>query len=263
MANFQIRFYANSLNRYTSFQMYIPNDVRKDIPQEQTVYQSRKTRTLFLLHGYTGDAGNWVPEYIAQKYNFAIVVPNGENGFWLDGLSSGHKFCTFVGEELVEYVRSTFGLAMSADETCIMGLSMGGFGALHTALAYPDNFGKAAAMSSALIVHGIARMKEGDSNPVANYEYYRECFGDLDKVLESDNNPEVLARRLKESGRKLPEIFMSCGTEDFLLENNREFHRYLESIDVPHVYLESKGIHDMVFWDEYTIKFTEMMFGGE
>lgn len=243
--------------------MYIPNDVRKDNPQEQTVYQSRKTRTLFLLHGYTGDAGNWVPEYIAQKYNFAIVVPNGENAFWLDGLSSGHKFCTFVGEELVEYVRSTFGLAMGADETCIMGMSMGGFGALHTALAYPDNFGKAAAMSSALIVHGIARMKEGESNPVANYEYYRECFGDLDKVLESDNNPEVLARRLKESGNKLPEIFMSCGTEDFLLENNREFHRYLESIDVPHVYLESKGIHDMVFWDEYTIKFTEMMFGGE
>ena len=48
-----------------------------------------------------------------------------------------------------------------------------------------------------------------------------------------------------------------------MLENNRAFHRYLESIDIPHTYMESKGFHDMVFWDEYTVKFVEMMFGVE
>ena len=45
------------------------------------------------------------------------------------------------------------------------------------------------------------------------------------------------------------------------VEQNREFHRYLTAIEVPHVYLESKGSHDMVFWNEYTLKFVEMMFG--
>ena len=52
----------------------------------------------------------------------------------------------------------TFGLQISAENTGIMGLSMGGFGAIHTALAYPDRFGKIGAMSSALIVHEVAGM---------------------------------------------------------------------------------------------------------
>ena len=106
-------------------------------------------------------------------------------------------------------------------------------------------------------------MKEGERNDKANYEYYRECFGDLDKVPESENNPEVLVKKLKAQGKKLPEIFMACGTEDFLLENNRSFHNFLNENDVKHTYIESAGGHDMKFWDEYAVKFTEMMFGGK
>ena len=105
--------------------MYLPNDIREDISHEDTVYSRRQMKTLFLLHGYTGCAENWVPEYLAEKYNFAIVMPNGENSFWLDGISTGHQFCTFVGIELINYIRKTFGLAMNADETYIMGMSMG------------------------------------------------------------------------------------------------------------------------------------------
>lgn len=253
MAKITVRYASDALKRNVHFEMYLPND--------QADQGDRKIRTLFLLHGYTGDAELWVPEELAQKYHVAVIAPNGENSFWLDRNSTGHQYATFVGVELVDYVRRTFGLAMSAEETCIMGLSMGGFGALHTALAYPEQFGKVAVMSSALIVHGIAHMKPGESNDVANYEYYHECFGDLETVEEGSNNPEVLAKQLKEAGQKLPEIFMSCGTEDFLLEENRTFHRYLESIEVPHVYLESTGDHNMTFWHEYAEKFMEMMFG--
>lgn len=260
MAHYTIKLYANSLNRRTTFEMLLPNDIREDIPHEDTVYSMRKMKTLFLLHGYTGSAENWVPEYLAEKYNFAIVMPNGENAFWLDGISSGHKFCTFLGKELVEYLRKTFGLAMTAEDTYIMGLSMGGFGALHTAFAYPDVFGKTAALSSALIVHEIAGMKKGEDNGVANYEYYHECFGNLEEVEKSDNNPETLVEKLKEQGQKIPEIFMACGTEDFLLENNRRFHSFLDKIGVPHTYTESKGTHDMAFWQEYAVKYVEMMF---
>ena len=126
MSQLSIKYNSQALNRNVRFEMYIPNDRPQEAPQ--------KLRTLFLLHGYTGDAGNWVPEWLMQKYGFAVVAPSGENGFWLDGLSTGRKYCTFVGAELVDYIRRTFGLAASAEDTYIMGLSMGGFGALHTAL---------------------------------------------------------------------------------------------------------------------------------
>ena len=149
---------------------------------------------------------------------------------------------------------------MTAEDTYLMGFSMGGFGALHTALAYPETFSKTAALSSALIHNGVAQMKEGEANEIANYDYYRMCFGDPDKLAESDNNPEYLIKKLIAAGKKIPEIFMACGTEDFLLEPNRAFHKFLEDQKVEHVYLESKGIHDMKFWQEYAEKFIPMMF---
>lgn len=262
MANITVKYFSDCLIRHTTFEMYLPNDLRSGQPWEQqdNAYRKRPTRTLFLLHGYTGSAGNFVPEYLSEQYNVAVVAPNGENGFWLDGISTGHKFCTLIGEEMLGYVRRTFGLAKSAEDTCILGMSMGGFGALHTGLAYPDRFGKIGAMSSALIVHEVAGMKPGMENGVANYDYYRECFGEPDRVLESDNNPETLADKLISQNKKIPEIYMCCGTEDFLLENNRVFHRFLEDRNVAHKYFESSGNHDMQFWGEYTEKIVKWMF---
>ena len=261
MAKLQIEYFSNALRRATTFEMLIPNDHVAGIPWENDVAHARPMKTLFLLHGYTGKAGNWVPEGLPEKYNFAIVMPTAENSFYLDGEATGSAFQTMVGVELVDYVRRTFRLAEGPDDTYIAGLSMGGFGALHTGFAYPDRFGKICALSSALIVHEVATMKPGSSNGVANYAYYAACFGDPATAAERDVNPEVLAHKLKAAGAKIPEIFMAVGTEDFLLENNRVMHRFLESEGIPHQYFESKGNHDMVFWHEYITKGVEWMFG--
>ncbi len=252
MSDINVKFFSKELNRKVSFDIIIPNDV-------QYGESPRHIRTLFLLHGYTGSAENWVPKHLCEKYGFAVVLPNGENSFWLDGMSSGHSYCRFVGVELVDYIRKTFGLAQCPEDTYILGLSMGGFGSIHTALKYPERFGKLGAMSSALIHREVATMTEGSSNGVANYEYYRECFGEPSELLASENNPEVLALADKENGT-LPEMYLCCGTEDFLLERNREFHKFLTENEIPHIYLESGGSHDYTFWDEYTIKIIDWMF---
>ena len=257
MAYITVKVNTYSLNRPASFDMFLPNDRMNT----ESPYSDRSMRTLFLLHGYTMSGWNWIPEYLAEKYNFAVVCPSGENSFWLDGISVGHKFGTFIGEELPDYLHKPFGLANGAGDTCVRGLSMGGFGALHTALAYPDRFGKAAAMSSALIVHEVAGMKPGYGNDHANYEYYRECFGEPSEVLTSDANPETLVDRLIGEGKKLPGIYMCCGTEDFLLDRNREFHKFLSDRNVPHEYTEAPGSHDFTFWNEHTPQLIEKLFG--
>ena len=254
MAYFRIEYFSNALQRMTSFEMIIPNDLK-----ENEHLPERPTRTLFLLHGYSGKAGNWVPEELTKKYNFAILMPTGENSFFLNGISTGHNFQTMLGEELVDYARMTFRLAVKPEETYIAGLSMGGFGAIHTGLAYPDRFGKIGALSSALIIHDIARLKPGDNHVLANYEYYRECFGDLEKVESGENNPEILVQKLKREKKKIPEIYMSCGTEDFLIENNRRFHQFLINEGIAHQYHEAPGIHDMKFWSEHIVKIVDWM----
>ena len=258
MAYFRIEYYSKALCRVTSFEVLIPNDPRMDAPEPP---KDKPMSTLFLLHGYTGKAGNWVPEELTVKHNFAVVMPTAENSFYLNGEATGRAYQTMLGEELVDYVRRTFGLAKGPENTFLAGMSMGGFGALHTALAYPETFGKAAGLSSALIVHGIAHMKPGQDNGMANYAYYHECFGDLETVEERDANPEVLIRKLKAKGQKIPDLYLCCGTEDFLLEPNRQMHRFLLDEKVPHQYFESKGFHDMVFWSEYIVKAVNWMFG--
>jgi len=255
MAYFRIEYFSNALHRTTSFEMMIPNDLRPEAPRPD-----RPMSVLFLLHGYTGKAENWVPWGLPEKYNFAIVMPSAENSFYLNGAATGSAYQTMVGEELVDYVRKTFHLAADPEHTFIAGLSMGGFGALHTGLAYPETFGKIGALSSAFIHHEVAKMKPGEGNDVANYDYYRQCFGDPATLLERDANPEVLVKKLKAQGRKLPGIFMACGTEDFLIEPNRAMHRFLEQEQVPHEYHEAPGVHDMVFWHAWIEKTLDWMF---
>lgn len=250
MANLHIELHSGSLCRDTSFKMIVPTDLPDPHPGQEM-------KTVFLLHGYSGKGDNWIPEDLIQKYHFAVVCPSGENGFWLNGLSTGHAFQSFVGEELVSFVRRTFGLAMNRENTYVCGLSMGGFGALHTALAYPEVFGKAIALSSAFIQREVAGMKPGQGNSVANYDYYRECFGEPENVMESDNAPETLVKKILagNGAYPMPEIYMACGTEDFLLKNNREMHQFLEDQHVAHTYLEWSGSHDMKFWHEALRKF--------
>ena len=258
MAYFRIEYFSQALRRQTSFEALLPTDPR--MPAQEEHGAGRPMRTLFLLHGYTGKAGNWVPDYLTEKYNFAIIMPTAENSFYLDGEATGCAYETMVARELPAFVRRTFGIASGPEDTFIAGLSMGGFGALHTGLAHPDVFGKIGALSSALIVHEVAGMQPGQGNEVANYAYYRQCFGDPATAAERDCNPEVLVKRLQSQGKALPEIYMCCGTEDFLLEHNRAFHRFLEENGVAHEYHEGPGQHDMAFWSEHIVKVVDWMF---
>ena len=106
----------------------------------------------------------------------------------------------------------------------------------------------------------IAKMKPGSDNGMANYDYYVRQFGPLDQLEASDNNPETLVRKLKAAGKKIPDIYMACGTEDFLLSANREMHRFLQKEKVPHEYHEAPGNHNSAFWAEHIAYIVKWMF---
>ena len=53
-------------------------------------------------------------------------------------------------------------------------------------------------------------------------------------------------KKLKREGKPIPQLFLCCGTEDFLIEPNRDFHRFLLSEGVPHEYLEAPGVHEVL-----------------
>lgn len=254
MALFQIDYFSKSLAGVTNFNLILPNDAFPDMVKDNEYYK-RKAKTLFLLHGYSGGSKDWLTgsliSELAMKYNLAVVMPYCGNSFYLDGKGTGKAYCQYVGKELVEYVNKTFGIADKKEDTFIGGLSMGGFGAIHTGVVFPKTFGKVFALSAALIVHNIEHMKEDFSDGFADYYYYSSVFGDLEKLAESPNNPEYLIRKLKENGEEVPPIYQACGSEDFLIEPNRAFHKFLTDQKVNTTYIESHGVHNWDFWNEY------------
>ena len=58
-------------------------------------------------------------------------------------------------------------------------------------------------------------------------------------------------KSLKEGTKRelYPRFYLGCGTEDFLIEANRDFHCFLSENGIEHRYEESPGIHDWNFWD--------------
>ncbi len=250
MAQINGVYYSQCLVKPVHYTAILCNDNAQ--PTNGNPYYDHPVKNVYLLHGYSGSDTDWsantpLGEY-ANMFNVNFFMPDGGNGFYLDREETGAQYAGYVGKEFVEYTRKTFGLSDKAEDTIIGGYSMGGFGALHTALMFNETFSVCIALSSALIVSGVKMMKPGEGNSVANYAYYRTVFGDPEKLDTSVNNPEFLIKELLKGKKKIPAIYQACGSEDFLIEPNREFKAFLDANNVPVQYFEGPGVHDFVFW---------------
>lgn len=266
MALLKIDFYSDKLKRFTTVHVVLPNDTPEIMITGNPEY-TRPTKVLYLLHGFSGYSMDWLIgcglQELSVKYNLALVLPSGDNSFYVDREATGCAYGSFVGEELLQYMTKTLHLSDAKEDLFIGGLSMGGFGAIRLALRYPDNYSKVFGLSSAMLIKEIETMQPGDENPVANYAYFSSVFGDLKGLETSENNPEYLLKMLRDKQKTIPPIYMACGTEDFLLENNRDFVRTLQEEHVEVEYHESAGTHNWEFWNEYLEKAIRWMLGKE
>ena len=251
MATYDITFSSGCLQRQVHFKMVIPNDAPSFITDNNPNYD-RPMKTCYLLHGFSENEDVWLygsPVWdLSSKYNIAFVMPSCDNRFYLDGEASGTEYAKYVGEELVNYTRKQFNLSDRREDTFIGGLSMGGFGAIHTGLLYNHTFGKIIAFSSALIHREVMGMTPGFANEIANYEYYRQIFGEPKDLPTSENNPEFLYQKRKAANEPIAPIYMAIGTEDFLYNANQDFLNFLKEEGADVTYTEGPGNHNWEFW---------------
>ena len=256
MASGRMEFHARTIMQHANFSFVLPNDVEMPEVFDKRHYE-RPTKSLILLHGLTGTDTDWlyggVAQHIAIQYNTAVFMPTAGNFFYLDRGYPGGNYGEFVGEELPAYIRDVFGLCQSREDTLIGGLSMGGYGALHTALAYPGSFCACVSLSASLRIYSLA--KHGtDNTGIMPPGLIRDIFGEPSDLLASDTNPEFQYRRLKAAGGPLPRIYLACGTEDALLPANRTFRDFLEAEGAACRFEEGPGGHTWQFWNEYIMR---------
>jgi S-formylglutathione hydrolase FrmB len=76
----------------------------------------------------------------------------------------------------------------------------------------------------------------------------RGVFGRLDKLPGSRNDLFFLARQAAEAPVR-PKIYLCCGTEDDLYQDNLRFRDLLKKLPLELTYKEGRGGHDWIYWD--------------
>ena len=108
-------------------------------------------------------------------------------------------------------------------------------------------------------MEGIDQRTDDVETFIDSRTFAESIFGDLSGVEQSDKNPVWLARKLAEEQAPLPDIYMACGLEDFLLEKNRKLKDDLLGIGCQVTYEEGPGGHEWDFWNRYILKVLEWL----
>lgn len=251
MAIIQMSYFSNALMRTVPITVVLPAD-KTDFSGKWISKPPYKT--LYLLHGIFGDNTDWINgtrvARWAQEHDLAVVMPAGENHFYLNHPGGGENYGDMIGQELMDITRRIFPLSDKREDTYIGGLSMGGYGALYSGLCHPETFGGIAALSSAMPVDQMRYFEEIPGNILTSKAFMEACFGcELEALKDSMANHHLLAKDTVSKDVPLPRIFMACGTEDSLFPLDKAFAEELESLGYDVVWKEEKGGHEWDFWD--------------
>lgn len=246
MAFFEMHYYSMALRMQVALNVILPEIPKK---AEGVGAPEGSYKTLYLLHGLSGDCSAWTRkssiERYAEEHGIAVVMPSVARTWYTD-TAFGENYFTFVAEELPKVCRSYFkGMSDKREDNFVAGLSMGGYGAAKVALTYPERFFGFASLSGAV---DITR-----KNRAYDLTEWRGIFGfdlkDAAELAGSDNDLFYLVERNKREGRPHPKTYIWCGTEDTLINTNRDFRDHLQALELPFCYKESEGDHTWRWWD--------------
>ena len=208
---------------------------------------------MYLLHGGDGDNGflatlrplierAWEQQFLPA---LIVVTPDADRSFYLDYRDGSQRWESFLRDELPAHLRRTYRISHERAGTAVVGISMGGMGALRIAFKNPQLFAAVAALEP-----GIEPALSFDDIMLRDRFWrsdalFEERYGrPVDRQFWQANNPANLAQNnasaLRES--KLG-IYLEAGDEDsFHLHYGSEFlHRLLFDAGIKHEYRLVRG----------------------
>jgi S-formylglutathione hydrolase FrmB len=247
----------------------------------------------YYLHGLTGNETNWTKAgelhlvmdslVAAGTPEMIVVMPDGDDGWYTTWNSlpsydecrrappsreSADTYCVpwphyddYIARDLVQFVDTKYRTQATRARRAVAGLSMGGFGAMTLAFAYPGVFAAAASHSGVL-----APLYDGpypfDGHPVwassgtALEKDYGRLWPLIYPALGRDTtewwsrDPSRRLDRLvsKQGKAAVPALFADVGTEDGLADQSREFKWHVEERGISIAYHEWPGKHDFMYW---------------
>lgn len=275
--------WSQALGTHKALVVYLPPSYARDT--------ARRFPVAYYLHGHWGSETDWTRQgalaatmdslVASGMAEMIVVMPDGDDGWYttwnslgrwracMDGPSPGPhaeprasycvpwpKYDDYVARDIVAAVDSSYRTRAAREHRGIVGLSMGGYGAVTLALAYPDVF--SAAWSHSGFLAPLLLDSAGTAREARSVEELRAARGGTwyslgpafgeDTIGWRARDPVTLLRRARARGAPLPALGLDVGRDDYLLAHSRAFARALDSLGVPHVYAEHPGRHDWAYW---------------
>jgi enterochelin esterase-like enzyme len=250
----QLSAQSEILNQQVRYSVILPNS-----------YYLNTTRypVIYLLHGFGGDHTSWldrcnvnllidslVNKNLAEEYIY--ILPDAYKTYYINNYDSSFRYEDFFIRELIPFVDSAYRTKSCREARNLIGLSMGGYGAVILAVKHPELFGSVVAMSSAL-----RNAEEIKNMPQKNYEiFFSNVYGtqliNEERITNhwKKNSPYCLIDSSSSLSLKDINWYIDCGMQDPLINSNESFHNLMMMYSIPHEFQMRPGRHNWVFWHQ-------------
>lgn len=246
MAHIRCDFRSEVLDMGLSMVVFLPENI-----------SVRTAKTVYLLHGLADNATGWSRytsvERYARLHNVAVVIPEVQRSFYTD-MAFGLKYYSFVSEELPAICRNLFSLSAKRENCYIMGLSMGGYGALKIALRNPIAYAGCAAFSAVTDLRGELHTVSDDRQ-----NEFRAIFGPQLTLGKKDDLSYLLQ---SSRSTRLPSFYLACGDDDGFLAQDSAFAKALVEKGATVRFDHWPGGHEWKFWDKAVETSFDYFFNG-
>lgn len=261
------------LDREMSYSVYLPESYHTS---------TRDYPVMYLLHGMTGDHNDWINLGEVQRIagsaiangdapEMIIIMPDGlYDAFYINNYDGSIQWEDFFHEEFMPEIESRYRITTQRNGRAIAGLSMGGYGAMYHGVKYKEKFNSIYAMSAAFLE--VEPMPEEDRSDW-DREFHQKTWGPYNSEQLPENYKEHSIQEMFKAMERidpsaqtqgetpLPEIYIDCGDDDFLIQQNMNLVSILNEKNVSFEFRVRDGAHTWEYWRTALEK--TMVFAGE
>ena len=171
-------------------------------------------------------------------------MPEGNSSYDINAAERPQgKYEDYIVNDLITAAESRFPIAAGRNHRAVIGVSMGGFGAINLSLRHPDLFVFAGALSPAIDVPS----RPFSIKRIGQWREHSSIFGPWGSETRRANDPYLLIRTADPV--RTPYLYLSCGEQEGLLPANRKFARFLTEHHFRFEFHAGRGAHDWNQWN--------------
>jgi putative tributyrin esterase len=233
-----VTFRSAALNRDMQYRVVLP----------ASIAAGAKLPVVYLLHGGGGNFRDWSNSSDSATFaerGLILVMPEGNDSYFVNAAERPQdRYEDYIVNDLIADVESKFPVAAGRATRAIVGVSMGGFGAVKLALSHPELFVFASGISPAVDVPN----RPFSIKRIQQWRRHSSIFGPWGGQARRNSDPFLLAQSADPA--KTPYLFLTCGNQEGLLPGNRNFAGLLEHRHFRYEFHVVPGGHDWNEWDQ-------------